>query len=77
MSVCVCVCVSVSVSEYIMVPVFVDAANERVCLHYCALLLSRGTMEIGKGQNTFHINNDGSRHWPARHSIQMFDVSIG
>lgn len=31
------VCVSVSVSDYIMVPAFVDAANERVCLRHCAL----------------------------------------
>lgn len=41
-SLCVCtrVFVSVSVSDYIMVPAFVDAANERVCLRHCALFHS-------------------------------------
>ena len=29
--------VPVSVSDYIMVPAFVDAANDGVCLNYCAL----------------------------------------
>lgn len=30
-------CVGVTESEYVMVPVFVDAANGRTCLRHCAL----------------------------------------
>lgn len=63
---------SVSLSDYIMVPAFVDAANERgrvYAIVHCftevtVTLLSRSSMETGNGQDTLLIN-DGESHWPA------------
>lgn len=85
--VCVCVCarvrVSVWVSAYIMVPAFVDAANERVCLRYCALFHS--------GYRDAPVTeHHGNRKWAGHlahqwwgiplaswHSGWLFDVPIG
>lgn len=82
---CVCawVCVSVSVSDYVMVPAFVDAANERVCLRHCALFHS--------GYRDAPVTEcHGNRKWAghlahqwwgiplaSQHSGWLFDVPIG
>lgn len=77
------VCVSVSVSDYIMVPAFVDAANERVCLRHCALFQS--------GYRDAPVTElHGNRKWAGHlahqwwgiplaswHSGWLFDVPIG
>lgn len=79
----VTVCVSVSVSDCIMVPAFVDAANERVCPRLCSLLHS-GYREAPITEH------HGNRKWAGHlvhqwwgislaswHSGCLFDVTIG
>lgn len=63
------VCVSVSLSDFIMVPAFVDAANERVFLHHCALFQT-------SYRDAPVTENHGNSKWGGHLAYQQWEIPV-